>query len=49
MEKLKGAKDFFRVRVGQYRIIYQLDDAILRILVLKVGDRKEVYRNLPNR
>lgn len=47
VEKLSGGADFYRLRVGDYRIIYRVEDQILWVLVLKVGDRKEVYRKLP--
>lgn len=43
VEKLTGT-DFYRIRVGDYRIIYEIEDEITRVLVLKVGDRKEIYR-----
>jgi mRNA interferase RelE/StbE len=36
--------DIYRLRVGDYRIIYQIQDQALIILVLKVGHRKDVYR-----
>lgn len=42
--KLSGESDTYRVRVGAYRIIYEIEDRLLRILVLKVGHRKDVYR-----
>ncbi|WP_062519518.1 type II toxin-antitoxin system RelE family toxin [Demequina silvatica] len=35
--------DYFRVRVGDYRVIYSIDDGRLLILVLTVGHRREVY------
>lgn len=41
--KLKGA-DGYRVRVGDYRIIYEIRDAVLVVVVVEVGHRKEVYR-----
>ncbi len=44
-EKLEGAEDLDRIRSGDYRIIYQIRDEILTIMVVKIGDRKEVYRN----
>lgn len=47
-EKLAGSRDLYRSRVGDYRIIYRIEDAVLLVLVLKVGNRKEVYRNLPS-
>jgi mRNA interferase RelE/StbE len=34
----------WRVRVGDYRIIYDIDDGVLVVLVLAVGHRREVYR-----
>ena len=42
--KLAGYDDLYRVRAGRYRIIYSIDDAVLRVVVLKLGHRKDVYR-----
>ena len=42
--KLSGYDDVFRIRVGRYRILYSIEDRRLVIIVLKVGDRKDVYR-----
>jgi len=42
--KLSGYDDVFRVRVGRYRVVYAVEDRRLVVLVLKVGDRKDVYR-----
>jgi mRNA interferase RelE/StbE len=42
--KLTGHDDVFRVRVGRYRILYAIEDRRLVVIVLKVGDRKGVYR-----
>jgi mRNA interferase RelE/StbE len=36
----------YRVRVGNYRILYQVEDDVLVILVVHVGHRKDVYRYL---
>ena len=44
-EKLAG-QDAFRVRVGDYRVIYAIEDRVLVVLVLHVGDRKEIYKRL---
>ena len=41
--KLKGREDFYRIRVGDYRVVYQIEDEILLILIVRVGDRKEIY------
>ena len=45
-EALKGSRlgDFWKYRVGDYRVIAHIEDGALRILVLKVGNRREVYR-----
>jgi mRNA interferase RelE/StbE len=43
-EKLAGHSDRYRVRQGDYRVVYSVDDAQRIILVVKVGHRREVYR-----
>jgi len=45
-EALKGSKlgEFWKYRVGDYRIISRIEDGALRILVVRIGNRKEVYR-----
>ena len=42
--KLAGEPDLDRIRVGDYRIIYQVNDLKLTVLVLAIGHRREVYR-----
>jgi mRNA interferase RelE/StbE len=44
--KMKGNNPFHRIRVGDYRIIYEIHEDKLVIMVLKIGHRKEVYRRL---
>ncbi|GAB1336047.1 type II toxin-antitoxin system RelE/ParE family toxin [Streptomyces sp. E-15] len=46
VKKLTGPSGLYRLRVGSYRIAYQVDDGELIILVVKVGDRRDVYRKL---
>jgi mRNA interferase RelE/StbE len=46
IKKLTGPSDLYRLRVGNYRVAYQINDGELVILVVKVGDRRDVYRNL---
>lgn len=46
IKKLSGIDNLYRLRIGNYRVIYQVEHKILLILVLKIGDRKEVYDNL---
>jgi mRNA interferase RelE/StbE len=36
--------DFWRYRVGEYRIICELHDLTLRVLVVRLGSRKDIYR-----
>ena len=45
--KMKGNNPFHKVRVGEYRIVYEIQDDVLLILIVKVGHRKDIYRNLP--
>lgn len=44
--KLTGLADLYRIRVGEYRVIYQVRDRELLVLVLKAGHRKDVYDDL---
>ena len=49
VEKLETKEKLYRVYVGpgkNYRVIYQIRDEVLLVLVVKVGDRKEVYRRV---
>jgi mRNA interferase RelE/StbE len=41
--KLAGTSDRYRIRVGDYRIIYSVDDGKVTVLVLVIGHRREVY------
>ena len=45
--KMKGNNKFHKIRVGDYRIIYEIHDDTLVILVVKVGHRKDIYKHLP--
>ncbi len=42
-KKLKGYKNLWRVRIGNYRIIYDIDDIILLVDVREIGHRKDIY------
>ncbi|MEA5458173.1 type II toxin-antitoxin system RelE/ParE family toxin [Arcicella sp. LKC2W] len=44
VKKLEGFDEFYRIRKGNYRIIYTIEDDILTVEVLKVGNRKDVYK-----
>ena len=43
---LHGEERFYRLRVGEYRVIYSIEGKRLVILVIKIGHRKDVYKNL---
>ena len=43
-EKLSGSENSYRVRVGHYRILYEIRDEILLIAVVRVRHRREAYR-----
>lgn len=42
--KLKEGDNIYRVRVGDYRILYQVKDEILLVIVVKIGHRGDVYK-----
>ena len=46
VETLEGEKSLHRIRVGDYRIIYQIQDDVLMVLVVRLGHRRDVYRKL---
>lgn len=44
-EKLKGESSAYRHRIGKYRVIYEVKDKELIVLVINFGHRKEIYRD----
>jgi mRNA interferase RelE/StbE len=44
--KISGDDNLWRVRVGDYRVVYEIHDDRLIVLVLRVAHRKDVYRGL---
>lgn len=44
IKPLKGYKNLFRLRVGDYRIIYTIDNGELLIMVIDVGNRGDIYK-----
>ncbi|MGH9443134.1 MAG: type II toxin-antitoxin system RelE family toxin [Thermoanaerobaculia bacterium] len=42
--KLEVSEGRYRIRVGDYRIVYEIRDAVLVILLLRIGHRREIYR-----
>jgi len=43
-QKLAGLENQWRVRVGDYRIIYEVRDRVLLVLVIRIGHRRDIYR-----
>lgn len=43
VKKLQG-QDRYRIRVGDYRVIYQIQDEVLLVLVVEIAHRREAYR-----
>ena len=44
-QPVRGGEDLLRVRVGDYRVVYQIADDVLIVLVVRVRHRREVYRH----
>lgn len=42
--KLVGRGDLYRVRVGDYRVIYEIQDAVILVTIIRVRHRSDVYR-----
>ena len=42
--KLAGSKNDWRIRIGDYRVLYEIDDARKRVRIFRVRHRREVYR-----
>ena len=45
-KKIKGEKELYRLRVGDYRILYFFQNLALTVLVIRVGHRKDIYKDL---
>ena len=44
--KLQGSDDLYRIRKGDFRIIYKIEDEALIVTVVRVGNRRDVYRDI---
>ena len=44
VRKLAGAESLYRVRIGDYRIIYEIQDRVVLIVIVRVRHRGEAYR-----
>jgi mRNA interferase RelE/StbE len=46
VKKLQGYSNVYRIRISNYRVIYTIEDDILTVEIIKIGNRKDVYENL---
>ena len=46
IKKLAGEDELYRLRVGDYRMLYQVQGKVLVVLIVGVGHRREVYRRM---
>jgi len=44
--KMRGNNNFHKIRIGNYRVIYEIHEDVLVILAFKIGHRKDVYKRL---
>lgn len=44
VKPLKGMKGYYRLRVANYRVIYELQNELLTILVIDINHRKDIYK-----
>ena len=44
VEKLSGTSEKYRIRQGNFRILYEIQDDVLVVYVVRIADRKDVYR-----
>jgi len=42
--KLEGADDLYRIRSGDYRVVYQVADRVITVTVVRVGHRRDIYK-----
>jgi mRNA interferase RelE/StbE len=46
VKKIEGEDEIYRVRVGDYRILYQIKGKILLVLIVRIGHRRDIYRRI---
>ncbi|MBK9040126.1 MAG: type II toxin-antitoxin system RelE/ParE family toxin [Bdellovibrionales bacterium] len=43
IKKMKGAESLYRIRIQDYRVIYLIENKMIKVTIIKIGHRKEVY------
>lgn len=46
IKKLEGEDELYRLRVGDYRILYQVQGKVLLVLIVGIGHRRDIYRRI---
>ncbi len=46
VRKLSSADELYRIRVGDYRVVYKISEEALVVLVIRIGHRRDIYRLL---
>lgn len=46
IKKIEGEEELYRLRVGDYRILYQVKGKILLVLIVGIGHRRDIYRRI---
>jgi len=46
VRKIVGGEDLYRLRVGDYRVLYQIQEAVLTIWAIRIGYRRDIYKHL---
>jgi mRNA interferase RelE/StbE len=49
VKKLKGYDNLYRLRSGDYRVIYTIEDDVLVVLIVAIGNRRDIYELLKRR
>ena len=44
VKKLEGDENAWRIRMGEFRVVYEIHDAVLMVMVLRVANRRDAYR-----
>ncbi len=44
IKKMKGAESLYRFRINDYRVVYQIEKRLIKVTIIKIGHRKDVYK-----
>lgn len=46
IKALEWFTDYFRIKIGKYRVVYSVNDELIEVLLIKMGNRDDIYKNL---